>query len=150
MAKRVQNAFTVSFAQDPIAHPIESVAGLGGAEDWGRWNDDNQITIRFAEDLPAAFEAQIACGVSSVNIGRVITVLAGGCCRRLVCSGTIGRGLELVRLSFRVRAPARRMEFLIPAVEPGGIVDVRPLGFALSSLSIIPLAPADTNPVEAA
>ena len=135
----MQNPFTVSFAVEPLAAPVESVSGLGQAEHWGRWNDDTRVRIRFQENLPAAFEAQIVCAVTSANIGRFITVIVGGCARRFVCTGTLTKGLEVAKLNFRCDQPARVMELLIPDVEPGGTVDVRPLGLGISTMTIVPL-----------
>lgn len=137
----MQNDFTVSFAVEPLPAPVESVSGLGQAEHWGRWNDDSRVTIRFRENLPAVFEAHIACAVTSANIGRFITVIVGGCARRFVCTGTLSKGLEVARLNFRCGEPSRVMEFLIPDVEPGNLVDIRSLGLGLSTMTIVP-APA--------
>lgn len=135
----MQKPFMVSFAVQPLAAPVESVSGLGEAEHWGRWNDDTRVRIRFQENLPAAFEAQIVCAVTSANIGRFITVIVGGCARRFVCTGTLTKGLEVAKLNFRCDQPSRVMEFLIPDVEPGGAIDARPLGLGLSTMTIVPL-----------
>jgi len=136
----LDSPFTVSFAVDPIADPVESASGLGQAEHWGRWNDDTRVSVRFRENLPSGFEAQIVCAVTSANIGRFITVIVGGCTRRFVCTGTLTKGLEVVKLRFRCEQPARVMEFLIPDVEPGSTIDVRSLGLGLSTMTIVPLS----------
>ena len=130
--------FTVSFAEEPLAPQVESVCGLGAAEHWGRWNSDSRISIRFAAELPPAFEAHFACAVTSANIGRAITLVAGGCCRRMVCATTLKGGLRMAKVRFRLSGVARTLEILIPGVEPGTVTDPRPLGLALSTLSIIP------------
>lgn len=136
----LDNPFTVSFGENAIAPAVESVSGLGAAEGWGRWNNDPRVVIRFERNLPASFEAHIACAVTSANVGRVITVLAGGCCRKFVSIRTLRQGLEVVKIRFQNAKPARTLEILIPDAEPGGIVDPRPLGLALGSVSIVPNA----------
>ncbi len=131
--------FTVSFAEQTIPPPVARVCGLGAAEGWGRWNTDTRISIRFSHDLPPSFEARIACAVAPANIGRVITLIAGGCCRKLVVARTLRQGVESASVRFHTAVPARALEILVPDVEPGGIGDPRALGFALASIRIAAL-----------
>lgn len=127
---------TVSFAADPLPSPVESVSGLDAPESWGRWSNDGRVTVRFSRELPERFQMRIACAVASANVGRVITVLAGRCCRRFVSTRTLSRGLEIASLAFRCTESARSVEILLPDYERGGVIDTRPLGLALSSLTI--------------
>lgn len=133
---------TVSFGEDPIAPPVDGVTGLDAAEGWGRWSNDTRVSIRFDSDLPEVFEAHVACAVSSANIGRVITVIAGNCTRKFVSTKTLRDGLEVARLRFHVGDAVRSMEFLIPDAAPEGGLDVRSLGLALGTISIVPAAEA--------
>lgn len=142
----MQNEFTVSFGEEPVASPVERVSGLGPAEGWGRWNNDSLIAIRFERSLPRTFEASIACAVSPANVGRAITLTAGGCSRRLVCTRTLRQGVQVATLRFDAASPARTLEIFVPDVEPGGVDDVRPLGLALVSLSIVPMKAGRTDP----
>ncbi len=131
--------FSVSFAQESLAPPVESVSGLGRFEGWGRWNSDNRITIRLDRDLPSAFEVRIACAIAPANVGRVIILLAGRCVRRLVCTHLVANGLETAKIRFHPGEPARCLDILIPDVERGSRVDPRPLGFALGALAVTSL-----------
>jgi len=130
--------FTVSFAADPIPPPVESVSGLGAAEGWGRWSTDSRVSIRFTRDLPPAFVAQITCAVTSGNVGRAISVVAGECCRKFVCTHMLRHGVEVARMHFFVEPASRTLEILIPHVERGRVVDPRTLGLAIASISIEP------------
>jgi hypothetical protein len=114
--------------------------GLGEAEGWGRWNNDTRVSIRFEGNLPRAFEAHIACAVTSGNVGRAITVIAGGCCRKFVSTRTLKDGLGVAKLAFGSVERARTLEILIPNVGPESTSDRRFLGLALGSLSIVPRA----------
>jgi hypothetical protein len=129
--------FTITFGTEPIAPPVEYTCGLGEAEGWGRWNNDTRIAIRFDRDLPRAFEARIACAAAPGNIGRVITVIAGGSYRRLVLTRPLTQGLEVASLRFRTVRPGRTIEFLLPHVEASAH-DPRLLGLAISSIEIVP------------
>jgi len=130
--------FTVLFGEEPVPPPVESVSGLGAAEGWGRWSTDSRVSIRFARDLPPAFEAQITCAVTSGNVGRAISVVAGDCCRKFVCTRTLRQGVEVSRMHFFVEPAARTLEIMIPHLEPGRVVDPRTLGIAIAALAIIP------------
>lgn len=129
--------FLVRFGSDPIPSPVAAVAGLGAAEGWGRWNIDGRIGIRFEGDLPADFEAHIACAVAPANLGRVITLMAGGCVRSVVSVRTLTHGLEVAKVGFHTAYPARTLEIFVPGSEPASPLDIRALGFALSSLAIV-------------
>jgi hypothetical protein len=135
---------TISFATEPITAPVERTCGLGAAEGWGRWNNDTRIAIRFDRDLPRSFEAHIVCAVAPANVGRVITVVAGGSYRRLVLTHALTQGLEVATLRFRTLRPGRTIEFLLPHVEATP-QDRRQLGLAISSISIVP-AQGDAGP----
>lgn len=141
----MHSAFTVTFGEELIAAPVESVCGLGEAEGWGRWNNDSRVSIRFDRSLPSRFEAQFACAVTPVNIGRVFTVIAGGCCRKFVSTQTMRHGLEVAKVRFHGAEPARTLEILIPDTEPGSLFDPRRLGLALGSLTVIPLPSNDVG-----
>src|SRR5688500_9389542 len=97
LAARLQLPFIVAFGEEPIAPPVEHVCVLGSTEGWVRLNNDTRISIRFERPLPDDFEAHFSCAVTSANIGRVITVIAGGCCRKFVSIQTLRAGLEIAR-----------------------------------------------------
>ena len=134
---QLRDQINISFGTEPIAAPVEYTCGLGEAEGWGRWSNDSRVAIRFDRDLPATFEAHIACAAAPEVVGRVITVIAGGCYRRMVLTRALAQGLDFARLSFRTLRRGRTIEFLVPHPDPVRS-DGRSLGLAFSSISIIP------------
>lgn len=133
-------SFTVRFDADPVAPSVARVFGLGGPESWGRWSNELRVGIHFERPLPPAFEARLACAVTPANVGRVMTVLAGGCMRRLVCTRTLREGLAIEILRFS-GAPGRSLEIHLPDQERASEADPREVGLALSSIEIVPVEP---------
>lgn len=134
----MQSSFSVSFGEEPLSSHIVGVSGLGVGEGWGRWANDTRVLLHFDYSLPPEFDLTFACAVSSVNIGRILTVIAGGSSRRFVSNTTLHRGLESVAMRFQVKPGTRTLEFLVPDTEEAAAADGRRLGFALSSLSVAP------------
>ena len=118
--------------------PVRAASGLGSPEPWGRWANDTRVAIHFDQPLPSHFELLIVCAVTPANVGRVGTVMAGGCVRRFVCNKTLSKGLESLALNLRPGPGTRTLEIMVPDAEQSIAADGRRLSFALSSLSVTP------------
>lgn len=124
----------ILFNQEQWPPFVARVRGLSGAEPWGRWSDDDTVTLRFKKPLPEVFLLKLRAEASASNLNKAFTFSTGSEQQRLVI--TMGEMAEYV-LCFTRSPGAQRLDITIPSPQATA-TDPRRMGLALSSLRILP------------
>jgi phosphoglycerol transferase len=129
----------IVFSREGNPQFIKRITGLAGREPWGRWSDQDEVLIEFAELLPPKnyiFRLE-AKGFGS-NIGANTQVIIGSNVINIVLQSNP----EKFTLPVDVKAPLSQIK-IVPAApsSPNSLdsnnPDVRRLGIGLITLSIL-------------
>jgi len=129
----------IVFSREGNPQFIKRITGLAGRESWGRWSDQGEVVIEFAEPLPPKnyiFRLE-AKGFGS-NIGANTQIIIGSDVINIVLQSNP----EKFTLPVDVKAPLSQIK-IVPAApsSPNSLdsnnPDVRRLGIGLITLSIL-------------
>lgn len=127
----------VRFAQPEYEWGMAAVQGLSGPEPWGRWSDQDQVVLEFAEALPPSFTLRLDAAAFGPNAGQEFVVRLGGQERRVRIPAEQTR----IALAFEATPAQRTLTITVPqAVSPLALAqgsDARRLGIALYRMDII-------------
>jgi phosphoglycerol transferase len=126
---------------------VNSVRGLDAAENFGRWSIAKLVQIDFAGPLPDEFDLELVLGSFGPNVGANLQVIVGAESKSLRIKSDLMQ-MQTYELRFSNSARADSIELVVPApTSPQAIGkaanDPRPLGIALQSLPINPIARAE-------
>lgn len=84
-----------------VGHPdyVADIDGLSWVEEWGRWSNEKvspDITIKYAEPLPAHFRLRLAAKAYEQNIGKPVSIRVGNETRTVL----LGAELSSTEVSF--------------------------------------------------
>jgi hypothetical protein len=122
----------VSFTDSDLPAFIHSLSGLDVAEHYGRWSDDETVTIVLKHLLEGKFSLELAAIAYGPNVGAEVEVKIGD----VVQTATFGSDYTNIRpayITFSLRRPANRIEIRIPhPTSPPN--DLRRIGLAFTRL----------------
>lgn len=129
----------VVFSREGNPRFVKRITGLAGREPWGRWSDQGEVVIEFAEPLPPkSYIFQLEAKGFGSNVGANTQVIFGPEVMNIVLQSNP----EKFTLSIDVRAPLSQIK-IVPAApsSPNSLdsnnPDVRRLGIGLITLSIL-------------
>ena len=129
----------IVFSREGNPQFVKRITGLAGREPWGRWSDQGEVVIEFAEPLPPKnyiFRLE-AKGFGS-NIGANTQVIIGSDVINIVLQSDP----EKFTLPVDVKAPLSQIKIVLAAPSSPNSLDsnnpdVRRLGIGLITLSIL-------------
>jgi phosphoglycerol transferase len=129
----------VVFSREGNPQFIKRITGLAGREPWGRWSDQGEVLIEFAEPLsPKNYIFRLEAKGFGSNIGANTQVIVGS----EVVNIVLESNPEKFILPVDVKAPLSQIK-IVPAApsSPNSLdsnnPDVRRLGIGLITLSIL-------------
>ncbi len=131
--------YAIDFATTVRPAVIESMSGLSGHEDFGRWSDGRQVVLTWLRPLPRRFVLQVTAAAFGPNVQRPVSVHCGAARAQLTFAATA----STVAVTLNQETQARTLIFDIPQPSsPKSLrlsADERRLGIAFQQLVIHPL-----------
>lgn len=129
----------IVFSREGNPQFIKRITGLAGREPWGRWSDQDEVLIEFAEPLPPKqYIFQLEAKGFGANIGANTQVILGPDAFNI----SLQSSPEKFSLPVELRAPVSQIK-IVPAtpttpnsLDPNN-PDVRRLGIGLIELRIM-------------
>jgi hypothetical protein len=129
----------IVFSREGRPQFIKRITGLAGRESWGRWSDQDEVIIEFAEPLPPKnYIFQLEAKGFGSNVGANTQVVVGSDVVNIVLQSNP----EKFNLPIDVKTPLSQIK-IVPAApsSPNSLdsnnPDVRRLGIGLVALSIL-------------
>ena len=129
----------VVFSREGNPQFIKRITGMAGREPWGRWSDQGEVLIEFAEPLlPKQYIFQLEAKGFGANIGANTQVIIGSDVINIVLQSDP----EKFTLPVDVKAPLSQIKIVLAAPSSPNSLDsnnpdVRRLGIGLITLSIL-------------
>lgn len=115
---------------------VAEVAGISGAENWGRWTDASlapNARLRFSQPLPQKFTLELKVrDFFGVNAGKDVTVTAGDKKQTFVLTDGADQGVQLTFDG----VTGDSIEISVPNSSEPTATDARKMGIGLIALSI--------------